>query len=165
VLSAINKVNSAMAWVGIVCVPLLVLLIARDVFMRYVMNSPTGWMLEVAMGIQLLYGLFCAGYVLQVGGHIRMQLLTDRVSGKTRAWLFAVTSVIGIAICGVMATYAWQMAKASLSMGERSSLIGYPVFFLKIMVLIGFVLLGIQFIAETFKYGKMLKGGNVDQVE
>lgn len=154
-----------MAWVGVVSVPLLVLLIARDVFMRYVLNSPTGWMLEVAMGIQLLYGLFVAGYVLQVGGHIRMQLLTDHISQKTRLWLFAVTSVIGIAICSVMAIYAWQMASASLRMGERSSLIGYPVFYLKIMVLIGFALLGIQFIAETIKYSKMLKGGNVDQIE
>jgi TRAP-type C4-dicarboxylate transport system permease small subunit len=165
VLSAINKVNSAMAWVGIISVPLLVLLIARDVFMRYVLNSPTGWMLEVAMGIQLLYGLFCAGYVLQVGGHIRMQLLTDHVSHKARLWLFAVTSIIGILVCGAMAYYAWQMAAASLRMGERTALTGYPVFFLKLMVLIGFVLLGIQFIAETFKYGQMLKGGKVDKVE
>jgi TRAP-type mannitol/chloroaromatic compound transport system permease small subunit len=153
-----------MAWVGVVCVPLLVLLIARDVFMRYVLNSPTGWMLEVAMGIQLLYGLFCAGYVLQVGGHVRMQLFTDRVSRKTQAWLFGITSFLGIFVCGLMATYAWQMSAASLRMGERSSLIGYPVFFLKIMVVIGFVLLGIQFIAETFKYGQMLKEGNFDKM-
>jgi TRAP-type mannitol/chloroaromatic compound transport system permease small subunit len=164
-LSAINKINSAMAWVGLVCVPLLVLIIARDVFMRYVLNSPTGWMLEVAMGIQLLYGLFCAGYVLQVGGHIRMQLLTDHVGRKTRAWLFAITSFLGIFVCGLMATYAWQMSAASLRMGERSSLIGYPVFFLKIMVVIGFALLGIQFIAETIKYGQMIKGGNFDEME
>jgi TRAP-type mannitol/chloroaromatic compound transport system permease small subunit len=165
VLSAINKVNSAMAWVGIICVPLLVLLIARDVFMRYVLNSPSGWMLEVAMGIQLLYGLFCAGYVLQVGGHIRMQLLTDHVSRRTRLWLFAVSSLIGIFICGTMIYYAWLMTEASFRMGERTGLIGHPVFFLKVMVLIGFVLLGIQFIAETFKYGQMLKRGKVDSVE
>jgi TRAP-type mannitol/chloroaromatic compound transport system permease small subunit len=165
VLSAINKVNSAMAWVGVVCVPLLVLLIARDVFMRYVLNSASGWMLEVAMGIQLLYGLFCAGYVLQVGGQIRMQLLTDHISQKTRAWLFAATSFIGIFVCGTMVCYAWQMAVASLRMGELTGLTGYPVFYLKLMVVIGFALLGIQFIAETFKYGQMIKGGKVGKVE
>jgi TRAP-type mannitol/chloroaromatic compound transport system permease small subunit len=165
VLSAINKVNSVMAWVGIVSVPLLVLLIARDVFMRYVLNSPTGWMLEVAMGIQLLYGLFCAGYVLQVGGHVRMQLLSDRVSKRTRAWMFSISSFIGIFVCGTMVYYAWQMAAASLRMGELTGLTGYPVFFLKLMVVIGFALLGIQFIAETYKYGRMLKGGNFDEME
>ncbi len=163
-LSVINKVNSAMAWVGIVSVPLLVLLIVRDVFMRYALNSPTGWMLEVAMGIQLLYGLFCAGYVLQVGGHIRMQLLTDHVSQKVRWWLFLASSVIGIFICVTMAYYAWQMAIASLRMGAMTSMIGYPVFFLKIMVVIGFALISIQFIAETFKYGQMLKGGKFDKM-
>jgi hypothetical protein len=46
ILSAINKVNAAMV-------------IEK-------LNSPTGWMLEVAMAFSFSVASFCAGYVLHV---------------------------------------------------------------------------------------------------
>ena len=163
-LSVLNKISSATAWLGFISVLALVLLIAHDVFMRYVLNNPTRWTLEVAMAIQLLFGFLCAGYVLREGGHIRMQLLTDHVSQKSRLWLFITTSILGIFLCGVLAYYSFLMAQSSFRIGELTTLVGYPVFLLKSMVMIGFSLLGIQFIAETYKYWQLLKGGNADKV-
>jgi len=164
VISVLNRVNSAMAWVGIISVMLLVLLIARDVFMRYVLNSASGWMLEVAMGIQLLYGFFCAAFVLKEGGHVGVRVLTDRVSHKTRSVMFLINSIMGIFICGAMAYYCWLMTQASYRMKEITTLLGYPVFLLKLTLVIGFALLGLQFIAEAYKYGQLLKKGDADKV-
>ena len=163
-LSALNKISSATAWLGFISVLALVLLIAHDVFMRYVLNNPTRWTLEVAMAIQLLFGFLCAGYVLREGGHIRMQLLTDHVSQKNRLWLFITTSILGVFLCGVLAYYSFLMAQSSFRIDELTTLVGYPVFLLKSTVVIGFSLLGIQFIAETFKYCQLLKSGNADKV-
>jgi TRAP-type C4-dicarboxylate transport system permease small subunit len=157
VLSLLNKVSSVLSWLGFVSVLVLVLLIAHDVFMRYVLNSPTRWTTEVAMGIQLLFGFLCAGYVLREDGHIRMRAFIDLVSQKTQLRSFIITSILGSFMCGILVYYSWLMAKSSLRIGELTGLVGYPVFILKLMVVIGFALLGIQFIAEAVKYYLLLK--------
>jgi C4-dicarboxylate transporter DctQ subunit len=161
-LSILNKISSVLAWLGFFSVLALVLLIGHDVFMRYVLNNPTRWTLEVAMGIQLFFGFLCAGYVLREGGHIRMQLLIEHVSRKTRSWLFMITSVLGVFLCGILAYYAWLMTVSSYRFGELTSLVEYPIWWLKSIIFLGFSLLGIQFIAETYKYYRQIKGADAD---
>jgi TRAP-type C4-dicarboxylate transport system permease small subunit len=157
IISAINKTSSAISWVGVVSVSALMLLIAWDVFMRYVLDNPTGWTLEITISIQLLFGYLCAGYVLKRGGLISMTLLTDHVSEKTRTKMALASSVIGILICTLMVYCAVLMVKASYRMGELTSLIGFPMYILKSFVLIGFFFLGVQYVAEIYKNYRLLK--------
>jgi TRAP-type C4-dicarboxylate transport system permease small subunit len=157
VLSLLNKISTALGWLGFVSVIALTLLIGHDVFMRYVLLSPTRWTLEVAMGIQMLFGFLCAGYVLREGGHIRMQLFTEHISLKKRLWLFMVTSGLGFLLCVVLAYYSWLMTVSSYRIGELTSLVEYPIWWLKAIILVGFSLLGLQFVAETYKYYRQLK--------
>jgi TRAP-type C4-dicarboxylate transport system permease small subunit len=152
-----------LAWLGLFSVLALVLLIGQDVFMRYVLNSPTRWTLETAMGIQLFFGFLCAGYVLREGGHIRMQLLIEHVSRKTRLWLYMITSILGFFLCVILVYYAWLMTASSYRVGELTALVAYPIWWLKSIIFLGFFLLGLQFIAETYKYYRQIKGADDDK--
>jgi C4-dicarboxylate transporter, DctQ subunit len=159
----LNKISTALGWLGFVSVLILVLLIGQDVFRRYVLNSPAGWTLEVSMGIQLLFGFLCAGYVLREGGHIRMEILTERIRPKLRSWLFLIDSILGFCLSGVLAYYAWLMTAASYVMGSLTPMLQYPLWWLKLVIVIGFILLALQFIAETWKYSRQIKHPSTSQ--
>ena len=158
--SAIDRVNSAMRWVGVVSVLLLLLIVAGEVFMRFVFNSPSGWTIELSVTIQLVYGFLCAGYVLRQGAHITLESIFEYVQPKTRAALLMTGSIMGTFFCCIMAYYSCLMLIASFRLGDHTAFAGWPVFLLKLPVFIGFILLGGQFIVETYKDYQPLKKGN-----
>ena len=162
VQSFLNKISSVLSWFGFVSVLVLVILIAHDVFMRYVLNNPTRWTTEVAMGIQLLFGFLCAGYVLKEDGHIRMEAVLLSVRRITRLWMLMITSILSFFLCVILVYYSWLMALSSLRMDERTGVVGYPTYILKFAVVLGFSLLGVQFIAEAFKYWKSIRKNRND---
>ena len=136
---------------------MLLFITTREVVMRYGFNSPSSWALEVLMGIQLFYGYLCAGYVLKEEEHIRIRVLIDHVSPKTRWRILTITSIMGAIFCGIMAHSSWLMVEASFRLGERTALLGFPIFWLKMILVIGFILFSLQFIANIHKYYQELK--------
>jgi C4-dicarboxylate transporter DctQ subunit len=150
--SVIDKVNSSLRWFGVASVLLLTFVVVREVFMRFVFNSPSGWTIEVSVIIQLAYGFLCAGYVLRQRAHITLESIFDYVQHKTRAILLMTGSIMGTIFCGIMAYYSWLMVAASFRLGEVTPFMDWPIFLIKLPVLIGFILLGAQFAADTWRY-------------
>jgi TRAP-type C4-dicarboxylate transport system permease small subunit len=165
ILSPIDKVNSAMQWVGVAAVLLLTLVVTREVFLRYVFNSPSRWTVEVSQTIQVLYGYLCAGYVLRRHAHITWESIFDYVQPKIRAMLLMMGSILGIFFCGIMAYYSWLMVAASFRSGEYTYIMVWPMFLIKSPVLIGFILLGAQYISDTEKYYQLLRGNSSAKVQ
>jgi C4-dicarboxylate transporter DctQ subunit len=157
---AIDKVNSALRWFGVASVLLLTFVVVREVFMRFVFNRPSGWTLEISTTIQLAYGFFCAGYVLRQKAHITLESIFDYIQWKTRAMLLMMGSIMGTIFCGIMAYYSWLMVVASFRVGEVTSFMDWPLFLIKLPVLIGFILLGAQFVADTWRYYQLLRGSS-----
>jgi C4-dicarboxylate transporter DctQ subunit len=150
--SVIDKVNSALRWFGVASVLLLTFVVVREVFMRFVFNRPSGWTIEISVIIQLAYGFLCAGYVLRQRAHITLESIFDYVRQKTRAILLMIGSIMGIIFCGIMVYYSWQMVVASFRLGDRTMFMEWPMSLIKLPVLIGFFLLGTQFVADTWRY-------------
>jgi TRAP-type C4-dicarboxylate transport system permease small subunit len=150
--SLLDKVWRVLSWFGLLSVMLLVVFTFYEVFMRYVLNRPTQWTMEVSLGIMVLFGFLCAGIGLREDMHVRMTLIIDIISEKKRLILFTINSILGALMCALMFYYSWLMAMSSFRMDELTGIVGYPVFILKFAVVIGFFLLGFQFIADAMRY-------------
>lgn len=155
----LDKVWSILSWFGLVSVILLVILITNDVIRRYILNSPTLWTMETSLGIMILFGFLCAGYVLRENAHVCMTLVIHLIDRKTNLILTIINSIIGALMCAIMVYFAWQMAVASFRTNELTGMMGYPVYILKFSVVVGFALLGLQFIADAIRNFKLYRGG------
>ena len=156
-LRYIRFADSVSAWFGKSFAWLIVLMTlgtSYEVFVRYVLNKPTPWALDVSF---IMYGtLFMMGgaYTLSRGQHVRGDFLyrnwQPRTQGKVDLvlyFLFFFPGILALIFSG------WKYASRSWGYGEVSvnSPAGIPVFQFKTVLVVAGLLLFIQGIAQVFR--------------
>jgi TRAP-type mannitol/chloroaromatic compound transport system permease small subunit len=140
--------GNAFAWLII----LMTFGTAYEVFVRYVLGSPTPWALDVSF---IMYGtLFMMGgaYTLSRGGHVRGDFIYRLWQPRTQA-MVDMTLYILFFFPGVLALVfaGWKYAARSWSYAEVSvnSPAGIPIFQFKTVIVAAGILLVIQGIAQV----------------
>lgn len=156
-VSFIRFADNLSAWFGKAFAWLILLMslgTGYEVFVRYVMNSPTAWALDVSF---IMYGsLFMMGgaYTLSRGGHVRGDFLYRLWSPRWQArvdlvlyFLFFFPGVLALIFAGwKYAARSWSYAEVSVS-----SPAGIPIYQFKTVIVVAGVLLFFQGIAEVFR--------------
>lgn len=156
-ISYIKFADALSGWFGKMFAWLIILMTAGtsyEVFMRYVLNKPTPWALDVSF---IMYGtLFMMGgaYTLSRGGHVRGDFLYRLWQPRTQASVdlflyivFFFPGVIALIIAG------WKYAARSWSYAEVSvnSPAGIPIYQFKSIIVAAGILLLIQGIAQVMR--------------
>lgn len=154
----VNKAGIIFAF-GIV---IAMLILIQEVFLRYVLNSPTIWAHETTIflcAIAFIYGgLYCTAR----NSHIRVVILYDLVKGWPRRVLDIVISLVCAASAGIFAWAAWEMVKRAIFAPsgeihlETSGSAWNPPApaLLKLFLLCILIVLSIQFIILAFNYAR-----------
>ncbi len=155
--SYIRFADKLSAWFGKAFGWLIILMtlgVSYEVFVRYVLNAPTPWALDVSF---IMYGtLFMMGgaYTLSRGGHVRGDFLYRLWPPRTQATidltlyiLFFFPGVLALVISG------WKYAARSWGYAEVSvnSPAGIPIFQFKTIIVAAGLLLIVQGIAQVFR--------------
>ena len=145
-----TSVGHAFAW----CIVVLTLGTTYEVFVRYVLDDPTGWAFDMS---SILYGglfLMAGAYALSRGAHVRgdifFRLMPRRVQASIELVLFITFFYPGI----LALMYAgWSYSMDSVRIGEVSvnSPIGVPIWQLKLIIPAAATLLAIQGFAEILR--------------
>ena len=153
-----KSVGHAFAW----CIVTLTLGTCYEVFMRYVLNSPTSWAFDMSY---LMYGavFYMAGaYTLSRGGHVRADMFYRKWKPRTQARVELVLLIIFF-FPGVLALIysGWGYGFQSMRIFESSvnSPAGVPIWPLKMMIPVGAALLALQGFAELMRCVLCLKQG------
>jgi TRAP-type mannitol/chloroaromatic compound transport system permease small subunit len=91
-----------------------------EVFWRYGFNRPTIWVHETSEHLFAIFFLLGGAYTLSQGGHVRVDVVTQRVSAKGRMLLEVCTSVFFFLFTGLLLWQGIEMAWESVAMLERS---------------------------------------------
>ena len=112
-----TRIGQAFAWtiVG------LTLLISWEVFSRYVLNHPHGWMLDAQI---MLYGtlfMMAGAYTLAASGHVRGDVLYGFFRPRTQATIDLLLYIVFFLPGIVALTWAgWSFANDSLAIREQT---------------------------------------------
>ncbi|MCU0763854.1 MAG: TRAP transporter small permease subunit [Hydrogenophaga sp.] len=146
-----------------------------EVFMRYVLNSPTVWAFDMSY---MMYGalfMMSGAYALSRNSHVRGDFLYRKWSNRTQAKVDLALYVVFFfpAIFAMVFTggqYAWQ--SASILESSVNSPAGVPVWPLKTVIFVAGVTLLIAGAAEVMRClvcirtGKWLsRSGDVEELE
>jgi TRAP-type mannitol/chloroaromatic compound transport system permease small subunit len=145
-----RTVGHAFAW----CLMILTFGTSYEVFVRYVLNSPTSWAFDFSY---LMYGamFYMAGaYTLSRGGHVRADMFYRLWRPRTQATVELVLYVVFF-FPGVLALVisGWDYGYASMKIRESSvnSPAGVPIWPLKMLIPFGAALLALQGVAEVLR--------------
>jgi TRAP-type mannitol/chloroaromatic compound transport system permease small subunit len=133
-----------------------------EVFVRYVLNSPTPWAFDVSF---IMYGtLFMMGgaYTLSRGGHVRGDFVYRLWKPRTQATVDLILYLIFffpgvtalIVVGGNYAARSWRYGEVSIN-----SPAGVPIYQFKAAMAVAGVLLFIQGIAEIFRCIQCIRTG------
>ena len=114
--------------------------------------QPSLWTLEMAQFAMVAYYLLGGGYSMQLGSHVRMDLVYGAWSDKTKAAVDAVTVLFLIFYLGVLLYGGLSSTQYALQYGEKSYSSWAPYMApIKIIMTFGIILMLLQAVAIFFK--------------
>ena len=136
---------------GWVILPMISILVMVDVVLRYVFNSPFIWTLEFSEWALLLVFLFALPECTRVDGHIRMDLVTNHLSERVRAFLNLAYCGVGVWIFYLLGRHEWDEFQFSFELGRASEYLGLPLWVHNLAMLLTSVLMAVFFAGLAVK--------------
>ena len=156
-IDALNeRVGRFTIWLVLACV----LISAANAVARYGFGASSNAFLEIQWYLFSIVFLCAAGYTLRHNAHVRIDLVSGRLSPRARAWI----DVFGAAFmllpaCAILFWYGWTAFLESWRIGEMSGDAGgLPRWPIKLVVPLAFLLLILQGVSETIKRAAFLRG-------
>lgn len=147
-------------WLAGWLVPLMMMLVVVDVFMRYVMNRPL--MVSDEFSAYMLVALSFLGlaYTWREKGHVRVEILVARLPPGTYGWVRLLGLVVTLIFMIEMDLAAYKMIAYALKMNLRSSTwLMFPLFWPQLTVFIGFVMLTLLLMVDVARAAVKVRAG------
>jgi TRAP-type mannitol/chloroaromatic compound transport system permease small subunit len=170
-MAVLRKIAKAIEWfnewIGRIfswLIVALVMLTVMEVIMRRFLGTPTIWSFEVLNQIFGLHFMIVAAFGLKYGSHVSVDLFTHRLEAKRLAALDIFSYLLFFfPFCIVGIVQGYRFAATSWAMREHPwSVFAPPMYPIKSVILITFVLLLAQGIAEVIKKIFIIKGLKYD---
>lgn len=142
-LSRVAGAFGALLFVGIA------VLILAEIFMRVALNVSLTFAWEYSTYFTAV-GIFCgAAYTLRTGGHVRVTLLSTKVSPRTAHAIDVLCTLFAIWMVGTLAYAMTEFALRALAAGSRSpTVVAVPLVIPSSGVALGAILLLLQLLAR-----------------
>jgi TRAP-type mannitol/chloroaromatic compound transport system permease small subunit len=163
---AIDALNERVGRTALWLVLVAVLISAGNAVVRYTFSVSSNAWLEVQWYLFSAVFLLCAGYTLRHNQHVRIDILSSRLSPRGQAWIEVVGTVLFLLpMCLLILVLSWSPFVEAWSRGEVSSnaggLIVWPA---RLLMPVGFALLVLQGLSELIKRVAFLRGRAPDPV-
>ena len=146
---ALNILLYAAAGMILICL----VAVCTEVLMRYFLNRPLVWVVEVTE-YSILYTTFlAAAYLLKEEGHVKIELVVDALKPRAQALLNAITSMLGIVVCLVLGFFGTSNTIAHFQQGIPTfTAMEIPKWPFLMVIPFGSFLLLIQFVRRAYGY-------------
>ena len=164
---AIDALNERVGRLTYWLVLLMVLISAGNALSRYALDRASNAWLEMQWYLFAAVFLLCAGYTLLHNEHIRIDVVSSRLSRRTQIWIDIFGTVFFLLPISTYIMWAsWPVFMNAWTSGEVSGsaggLVRWPA---RLLVPAGFCLLSLQGVSELVKRIAYLKGLIADPVE
>lgn len=152
IINALNGtvtfINKIFAALSAICLFILTAMIALSVVTRYFFNAPIIGVDEISGYLNVAIGFLAIAYALQAGKHVRVDVVTSRLSLKVNKILELVTYLFSLLLIGQLIRTAWYTWFILFNSNTRAQtyletrlaipygimLMGWIVFFLTLLV-------------------------------
>ena len=153
-----NWVGKAFGW----CILILTFSVSYEVFVRYVLNSPTVWAFDMMIQMYGALFLMAGPYALAQDSHVRGDVLYRLFPVKWQAFIDFILYVIFF-FPGMIALfwYGWEIASDSWRYKEVSwnSPARIQIYFFKTLIPLAGFLLILQGLAELVRCWRAMRSG------
>ena len=165
----VNLIETIVGGIGriaaLIVVP-LILATCYEVFSRYLFGAPTIWAYELGYILTGTHFLLGGALALMMGTHIRIDLLYSRFSDRWRAAVdFICYAVLFLPFVVMLSESLFSYTFHAFQSGELSGQSAWspPIWPFRMLLTLGFILLGLQVVAEMLKCVAVFRGRPIDR--
>lgn len=142
---AVDRITWAFEVIAEIALVALLLLVTHEVFVRYVLNTPTQFSVEISEYLLILITFLSAAWVLRADHHVRVRFLVDRLPPRGADAAALLSYALLITFCAILVWQGTGMTWTALSGGDRSSsLVAFPLWIAYGFIPLGALVLGLQ---------------------
>jgi TRAP-type C4-dicarboxylate transport system permease small subunit len=142
----------------------MAVIMCYEVLVRYFFNRPTIWVADFTDYIMLYSTFFISAWLLKHDGHVRLTILYEHLSKRSRQISDMINSFIGAIVCGFVFWYSardtWDAVKKSISLPRA---VPVPKYLILGVISFGCLLLLVQFLRNGFKFLRDLEFGSKNE--
>jgi TRAP-type mannitol/chloroaromatic compound transport system permease small subunit len=153
----VDVVGKACSWLWVV----LIVLIVVNVALRYLVGTNYIAMEELQWHLYAVGFLMALSFAILADGHVRVDVLAERLSLRTRAWIeFLGIVLLILPFVYVVVSYAIPFVQRSWQINEVSAAPGGLThrWIIKSFIITGFVFIGIAAVARLMRVTAVLFG-------
>jgi len=151
---AVFRFEGWLALAGGVTVLALVCLAVAQILGRKLFNMPVLGYIDLVEQAMAVFAFLGIAYCQRLGGHIRMDILVSRISGRT-LWAFEWISVLIMFGLSIVLTWgSWLHFKRAYDIGDSSIDIAIPLWPAKLMVPFALSVLTLRLALQLWGYGR-----------
>jgi len=141
-------------------VPLMMMLVVVEVFMRYVLHQPLMLADEFSAYMLVAVSYLGTAYTWRQGGHVRVTVLVSRLSSRTAGWMRFIGLILVLIFMIELDRVSYKMITYALQINLRSSTwLMFPLFWPQLTVFIGFVLLTLLVVIDIVEAFIKIRAG------
>jgi len=144
-----DLISTGFNWVAVFMIIFMVISTILDVLLR-MMDSPLPGIFELneaSMGIAVFSAM---SYTWIKGGHIRVELLVNRFSGRLKVLSNIFATLVGFLVFALIAWRTWIWAIYSMRMSETTDILHMPIAPVKFMVSVASALMCLRMLVSIF---------------
>lgn len=150
---AIDRLSKIFAIAAGVVFLLLVAMTSYEVIMRYCFKQGIEWFIEVGGYLCVIGVYFGIAYTLEIGGHVSIDLLANKLGYKSQNLLKIVSYSFCTFFFAIMTYATFQVALESYRLGRCSSTrLTIPLAPFQFVVFFGWLLITFQGLSMIHKY-------------
>jgi TRAP-type C4-dicarboxylate transport system permease small subunit len=158
--SLIDKIADGLGYLSGWLVPLMMMLVVVDVFMRYVMQRPLMVSDEISAYMLVALSFLGFAYTWRQGGHVRVEILVGRLSPRARDRVRLAGLILTLIFMLEMNRSAFKMIVYAYQMKMRSSTwMMFPLFWPQLTIFVGFVLLTLVLLVDIGRLWGRIRAG------
>ena len=159
-VSLIEKIAYLCGYLSGWLVPLMMMLVVVDVFMRYVMQRPLMIADEFSAYMLVTLSFLGFAYTWRQGGHVRVEVVVNYLPPRLKDWVRLIGLILTFVFMIEMDRAAYKMIAYALQMKMRSSTwLMFPLFWPQLTIFVGFVLLTLMLVVDIVQAGVKLRAG------
>lgn len=145
-----NRINYCLAGLAGVIIIYLMASVSYEVFMRYFLNRPTIWVVDIAQLTLIYVTLPGAAWLLRHDGHVNMDMVLMRLKPRALSVVNLITNVLSALTCAVLAWFGAKVTWEHLQEGVYTwGHLSIPSAVSLSVIPLGFFLLFIQFVIRA----------------
>lgn len=149
ILTILDKTMEGMTFLAGLLLVFIMLAVCFDVILRTFFNIPQMWVTEVTECLLLYITFLASAWLLREGGHVKVDILLNRLKPRSLALLGIISALIGLVVSLVLlifgASVTWDYYQRGI---YTPSAMEFPVFIILFIIPLGSLLLFFEFLRK-----------------